>query len=447
MKRLLVWLGALALVLPPAGAQTPPARCADEEAVDEAAPAATADAARELHTLVQRAVEHSRSIGAARALAEAAARDVDETRAASALQANLSASAGPSLARSDGPTASQLAQGGVTLGASQLLWDGGRSAHLVDWRSQLAEAARLALVSQQEQIALSAVSLALDRARYAAHERVYGQYVRKMACLADALQTIVAADRGRASELLQVRKALQQAELARVAAVSQRAQTEIRLERLLGAPAPAAEGIGALLQPLPPLAALLERSDQGHDIEPLAAQARAASKFADSVAAATRPQVSWTLAASRSLGLGGNVGTQHGSAISAGLVLVLPLANPGVASATDAARARALAAREQLADAIEARRARVREVHEQASSSLDRAERVRAVLRDSERVREATLLQWQQLGRRSLFDVMGAEAEHYNLRVSWVNAVVDAQQLGATLRSLGPGLHSLQPSR
>jgi len=445
-RRLARHLVVVACVAAACAVQAQP-RCADEEPVDEAAPAATPEAARELGVLVQRAVDASRGVGAARALAAAAARDVDETRATTLPQASLQANLGPTIARSGGATASQLAQGGVSLGISQLLWDGGRSAHLVDWRSQLAESARLALLTQQEQTALAAVSIALDRARYVAHEKVYGQYVRKMACLAESLETIVAADRGRASELLQVKKAQQQAEISRAAAESQRRQAEIRLERLLGGTAPAADGIGALLQPLPELAPLLAATDRANDIGQLAAQALAASRLADSVAAGTRPQVSWTLAGTRSLVIGGNVGTQHGSALSAGLTLVVPLTHTGTAAATDAARSRALAAQEQLADAVDARRARVREVHEQARSSIDRAERVRAVLRDSERVREATLLQWQQLGRRSLFDVMGAEAEHYNLRVSWVNSLVDAQQLGATLRSLGPGLVGWQQAR
>jgi hypothetical protein len=35
---------------------------------------------------------------------------------------------------------------------------------------------------------------------------------------------------------------------------------------------------------------------------------------------------------------------------------------------------------------------------------------------------------------------MGAESEHYNLRIGLVNALIDAQQLNATLQSLGPGL-------
>jgi len=79
-------------------------------------------------------------------------------------------------------------------------------------------------------------------------------------------------------------------------------------------------------------------------------------------------------------------------------------------------------------------------VHEQAVSSFDRARRVVDVLRDSDRVRNFTLQQWQQLGRRSLFDVMASEGDHYGLRVSYVNALYDGQQSTALLWSLGQGV-------
>jgi outer membrane protein TolC len=94
----------------------------------------------------------------------------------------------------------------------------------------------------------------------------------------------------------------------------------------------------------------------------------------------------------------------------------------------------------QRVDALEARRFRAAEVFEQTQSSFDRARRVGAVLRDSDQVRNFTLQQWQQLGRRSLFDVMSAEAEHYNLRVAYINALHDGQQLNANLLSLGRGV-------
>ena len=55
-------------------------------------------------------------------------------------------------------------------------------------------------------------------------------------------------------------------------------------------------------------------------------------------------------------------------------------------------------------------------------------------------MRNATLQQWQQFARRSLFDVMSAESEHYNLRVAYINALHDGQQASALLRSLGLGI-------
>ena len=83
-----------------------------------------------------------------------------------------------------------------------------------------------------------------------------------------------------------------------------------------------------------------------------------------------------------------------------------------------------------------ARKAQAAEVLEQGTAAMDRAQRTVNVLRDSESVRNVTLQQWQQLGKRSLFDVMSAEGEHYNLRVSYVNALHDALQSNALLRSI-----------
>ena len=79
-------------------------------------------------------------------------------------------------------------------------------------------------------------------------------------------------------------------------------------------------------------------------------------------------------------------------------------------------------------------------MHEQAAASFDRARSVVNVLRDSDRLRGFTLQQWQQLGRRSLFDVMSAESEHYSLRVAYVNALYDGQQSTALMWSLGLGV-------
>lgn len=424
------------------------ARCVDEALVESSleAPAsprpADQDPRSALQAMVREALGRSHQVGAARLLAEAALDDVDVTRADKRIQAGLGAGLGPDLATSRQlGTESSALQLRANISASQLLYDGGRTDRLADWRTQLAESARYGQLTAQEQLALNTVSLALERSRYRQHVVVYGQYVRKMACLVEALETIVRADRGRASELVQARKSQQQAELSLSQAQSQVRQVETRLRRLVGDGLPSVGGLPSLLLSVPELQALVAEVEQSSEIAGLTAQAQAAEHFAQSVQAAGKPQLSWTLNGTQANGGGGTRGPTRYGTFAVGLSLSVPLLSPGLAPATDAARKRARAAEMQRAEAVELRRFRVAEVHEQTTSSFDRARRVGAVLRDSDQVRNFTLQQWQQLGKRSLFDVMGAEGEHYNLRISYVNALHDGQQLNANLLSLGRGVN------
>lgn len=428
-----------------AGSVAAGARCIDEEALPtlpggSEAPADTGNPRRELAAMVQEALQRSEALGASKLLAEAAQDDVAETRAAKAVQAGLSAGLGPVGTQSGGIRETQSLQARAGLSVSQLLYDGGRTDRLTDWRTQLAESARQGVLSQQEQLAANTVALALERSRYRQHVLVYGQYVRKMSCLVEALETIVKSDRGRASELVQAKKSLQQAELSQAQAQSSVRQVEVRLRRLVGDGLPGTDGLSTVLLQVAPLNDLLADVERSADLAQLAAQAAAADKYAAAAAAAARPQLSWSFGGNATAGSGGTLGPQKSGNYSIGVNLNIPLLSPGIAPASDAARKRAQAAVLQRAEALEARRFRVSEMYEQVQSSFDRARRVGAVLRDSEQVRNFTLQQWQQLGRRSLFDVMGAESEHYNLRVAYVNALHDGQQLNAMLLSLGRGV-------
>ncbi|MDB5999521.1 MAG: hypothetical protein JWP52_1220 [Rhizobacter sp.] len=388
-----------------------------------------------LYGMVKEALARSNAIGASKLLAEAAAADAQEARAQGLPQASASATIGPAYAMTDGlpDTKGIQVRGSVNITAP--LYDGGRIDRLTDWRTQLAEAARLGQIGAQEQVALQTVSLALERSRYRLQAQVYDQYAKKMSCLMDSLQKIVNTDPGRASELIQARKTFKQAELARTQTVTLARQTEIRLRRFVGDGLPSTEGLTSVLLDLPPLDRFQAEADNASEIAQLAAQAKAADSYAQSVVASQKPQVNWALSAAKAQGGGGG-----NSSLGAGVTVTVPLLNPGTEYAVDSARKRAQAAKLQVADAVEARRFRMAEVHEQASSAFQRAGSVIDVLRDSERVRAATLMQWQQAGRRSLFDVMAAESDHYNLRVSYLNALYDGEQAGALLRSLGVGL-------
>jgi outer membrane protein, adhesin transport system len=255
-----------------------------------------------------------------------------------------------------------------------------------------------------------------------------------MSCLVEALETIVRADKGRTSELVQARKTLQQAEISQVQTVAAMRQVETRLRRFVGDGLPPMEGLSSVMLSLPDLPEVLAQAESASEISQLSAQAAAAESFAKSVDALKKPQLNWTFGGSKTAGAG------ESTNYSAGFSVNVPIFNPGVGYAADSAIKRAQAARLQRADALENRKTRMTEVHDQAVSSFDRAKRLVEVLRDSDRVRNFTLQQWQQLGRRSLFDVMSSESDHYGLRVAYVNALYDGQQSNALLRSLGFGL-------
>ena len=442
------------------GATAPPAgRCIDEDRIDTvganlATPAATpattpaadqasppaADPRATLQGLVRDSLARSQAVGASQLMAEAALSDVDEARSARLPQASLSGGFGPGGAQQAGVSQTALAQLRAGVNVSQLLYDGGRTKSLTNWRTQLAESARYGHLSQQEQVALGAVTLALERSRLRMQTQVYRQTARKMACLVEALETIVRADRGRSSELVQASKSLKQAELALSQSQSLMRQTDARLRRLVGDALPGVEGLATVFSGVPDRDALLAEVERSYEVAQLDAQVAASRELADAVAAGGKPQVSLSASTSAALSAGGSSGSTRSGNYAVGVVLNVPLYNPGLAPSTDAARKRSRAALLQRADEVESRRARVAEVHEQALAALDRVKRLSDVLRDSDQVRNFTLQQWQQLGRRSLFDVMGAESEHYSLRLAYVNALHDVQQANANLLSLGRGV-------
>ena len=438
------------------------AACVDEERFETpvsapvsapAAPAAPAMAAStplppepraQLLNLVRDALVRSNGLGAAKLLAEASAQDIEEARAARKPQASLLGSVAPSLTSANTLTGAQLqVNAGVSI--SQTLYDGGRGDRMVGWRFQQSEAARLGLLSIQEQITLSTASLAFERSRFRMQAMIYGQNVRKMTCLVQALEAIVNADKGRLSELVQARKQMGMADLQQAQAVSQARQVEAKLRRMAGDGLPAVAGFGTLLLAVPELVDLLSAAERSADIGAMDANAAGLREIARVVEASTKPQVSWNLGGSVTVAggtaaLAGDSGSSHNLSLSGGVTVNIPLLNPSVGYSIQAARKRAEAATFQRAEALEARRQRIVETHEQAGAAFERVRRVALVLRDSEQLRNFTLQQWQQMGRRSLFDVIGAESEHYNLRVQYINALHDGQQMNATLTSLGTGL-------
>jgi adhesin transport system outer membrane protein len=472
MSRLHFFLAfsALSLVVAPAGAQSKASkaraakpveasasapvtesrqsRCGEEDGLPARAgnrdgtqfEISNADPRIQLQELVQLARQRSQGLGAATLLAQAARAEWEEARAARLPQVNLGGTLAHAGNKVDGFTLQSGVQASANLSVSAPIYDSGRNLQLANWRAQLAESSRYGLISVDQQLALQTVSLAMDRSRYQLQAQVYGQYVRKMHCLVEALEIIVKADRGRASELVQAEKNQQQAELAVAQTLSTLRQVEGRLRRFVGEQLPPSASYTALLTQVPDLAEMQRDAEQAPELAQLEAQARAQSSYAESVAAGYKPQVSLLLGGTATAAPGVNGGTNKSGEWVAGVSVNIPIYNAGADHGIEAARKRADAARLQRDDQLESRRYRMVDMHEAAVSSFDRARRIVDILRNSERVRASTLQQWQQLGRRSLFDVMGAEADYYSMRVAQVNALVDGQQAVALLWSLGRGV-------
>lgn len=392
------------------------------------------DPRQQLQELVQMSLQRSRAIGAVRLLTQAAQADMEEAKAARLPQVVLSGSAGYAGSMISGVSQPRGMEGRATLNISAPIYDSGRIAKLTEWRGQLAEAAQFGQSNAEEQLALQTVSLALDRSRYVLQAQVFGQYVRKMACLVDALEIITKADRGRASELVQAQKSWQQADLSYEQTMSALRQTEVRMRRFVGDQLPPSAGMSSVLVRLPDLNELQSDILQAPDVAQATAQAKAQRSYAESVQAGQRPSVSLLVNGSAAGGSGRSADWIGGVAVN------IPLVQPGADAALTAAKRRYQAANLQRDETVEAKRYRLMEMHEAASSSLDRARRIVEILRNSDRVRASTLQQWQQLGRRSLFDVMGAESDYYSMRIAHVNALFDTQQVVALMWSMGRGV-------
>jgi adhesin transport system outer membrane protein len=434
----------------PVAAPAANGRCISDEAADPKnaptfrtvpatadAKSASADSAAprmNLLAMVRSAIRRSNAVGAAKLLAEAAAIDIDEAHAQLYPQVGIGGQVGPIDAGAVNSAAvhGMQFQGNVSISAP--LYDGGHIRDLTDYRTHLAEVAKFGEVSAQEQVALQTVSLALDRSRYTVEAQVYDQYARKMGCLVEALQQIVAADHGRTSELVQARKTQEQAELSRDQTLSQKRLTEIRLKRFVGDDLPPTEGITSVMLDTPALPDLITMASRASEIQALDSQAAALDSVRARVLDGQKPQLGVLVAATKSAGAG------NSRSVSGGLTFNWQVFNAANKYTTDSARKRAAAARLSREDALEARKYRMAEVHEQAEHAMDRARSVIEILHNSELVRNFTLQQWQQLGRRSLFDVMSAEGDHYNMRVQYVDALYDTQQSNALLWSLGLGL-------
>lgn len=390
----------------------------------------------QLGQLAREAVAGSADARGAEHASLAAAQDLKQTEAARAASIALGGALGVGQSRVDGTTQGVGGTGQASLTVSAPLYDGGRIDQLAAYRKRLLDASTGGVATSRERVVKEATAAVIDRNRYRLQLRVYQQYVSKMGCLAQSLEKIVAQDRGRSSELVQARKGQRQAEIARDEAVAALRQVDARLRLIVGGNVSPWGAVGVPLLEVPDLARVTDDIANSPEVRQLRLQADAQESLAKATQAEGAPQLRWQVGANA-----GRAAQVSSTAWNAGLTLNYTLDDGGaVAAGTRAAVERASAAR-RAQEALVTERAKLAGTyHDSARTSFQRANHYAGVLADSDQVRNSTYEQWAKLGRRSLFDLMSAEAEHYQLRVAYVNALHDGFQASLQLRAAGAGL-------
>jgi adhesin transport system outer membrane protein len=391
----------------------------------------------QLSELVRTAVAASADNRGAEHGRAAAAFDLAQTRAGTSPQVSLNSTLGIGGGHQGDASFGTTGVNTVGLAVSAPLYDGGRIDALTRYREQLLGVSSSTVGSTRERVAREAVLTVLERNRFSLQLKVYQQYVAKLSCLSRSIEQIVEADPGRASERVQARKSLRQAEIARDEAQSSLRQAEARLARIVGEQPSLWTAAGVPLIEVPALDTVLAHSRYNPEVYQLRLQADALTHYARATTAEQSPQVRWQA--------GVNSARQYTQVTSqswnVGLALNYTLADGGLnRAASGAAQERAEAARQAWENALNERAKQAAAQHDAARNAFQRAQHYGELLQDSDALRNATYVQWIKLGRRSLFDLISAESEHHQLRLSYVNALHDGYTASTQLRNAGSGL-------
>lgn len=407
------------------------------QALSRPDPARVEAGKRELRELVDTAVRVSAETRAAEHTRLAAGYDLDQTKASAKPQISLQTMVGGGKYVTRGVDFGIGGQGNTGLTMTGPIYDGGRNAAQVGFREQLLAASGSALSAKQEQVAHESLLAVLERIRLRYQLQIHEQHIAKLSCLTGLVDRVVQADKGRASELVQARTGLYQAEVARDELRTAVRQSDAKIRRLLGdSPADWRDIAFAVREP-PPLAQALQAVMDNPEVRQLQQQADAQVRLAESVAAEASPQVKFQM---------GYNAVRPADYVnykswSAGLTLNYTLFDSGInQAARGAARERALAARQSVDQMVADRTKDVNISFDAANGAFRRAARLVDVIRDSNKVRNATYTQWAQLGSRSLFDLISAENEHKQLGLLHASTLFDGLVAASQVRTAGGGM-------
>lgn len=375
-----------------------------------------------LAAALQQAIERSPMLRQSQAEQRAAAADVREAEGQRWPQIDVGANT-PGRSLGGGDTVANTSQA-VSLNMTTNVFDWGRTRNTIDSRKELNTAAEQKHLASLEALA-SDVSLSLVDLEKARRINVISlQYVDRMSALVDMLKEIVSVDRGRASELTQAKARLMEAQAGRDSAQARVRDIQIKLRKLLGdTPVQLPENGDWALSPAN-LDTLLAAAQEHPALRQAEAEANASERHAAALRAGEKPQLNWVV--SKSTGED-ELGRQQSWQTM--VTMSWPIFRGGSSrAAREAASMRAEAERERKSQQQLDLEFETRAADQDAKTLLTRAQLYRSLTSETDSVRKAFFEQWYHLGRRTLLDVLIAESDHNNNRISEVTNRFDGYQ-------------------
>ncbi len=321
---------------------------------------------------------------------------------------------------------------GLTLSAQMPVYDWGRiDAQIRGREAVLASTyARTELVARQ--LVAEALSTCLQYAKQRALLRANLDYIEKIQKLGSMIEKIVAVDEGRASELIQVRSRLLQANSSADVLVSNVREFQIRTERLLG---PRNETQCTGLEDdhvlIPELDFLESRLSQHPQLEILKGEYDQQQSLLQQLTATKKPQV---IVRADNSPLAVSVNNNYQQSLA--LIASAPLYDGNTLRSQERATLeRVNSVSERVTLTTNQLTADLKEKHRNAAANLRRASDYVGLLEINRRVRDDFFLQWAALGRRSLFELLAIEAEQFSLQSGYYTALYDALTEIASLKA------------
>jgi adhesin transport system outer membrane protein len=310
------------------------------------------------------------------------------------------------------------------------VYDWGRISRTVESRTETANAAQEQMLQVRQQVAYDTVNGLVELRRNQQALAISDAYVARMTELVDMLAEIVKVDRGRDSELVQARGRRLQALASRDLVVARLREVQISLAKLVGEEVrlPAQLSWNA---PVLDVQEALAAAPDHPSLRQARAEAKAADLYAQSVHASRLPQLNWVVSKTTQQDAYGNV-----QPWATGLSVQWTAFQGGSGQAAErAAFGRAQASQDKAMAATRDLEYRLRTSAQQRDAALGRAQEYTPLIQDSDRVRKIFFEQWYHLGRRTLLDVLIAEAELYNNQIAQVNSRYDAEAADLRMRA------------